>query len=187
MQVARVDIWEKIDRVRRDLPDDLGDIQVSNGWGGRDADKPVLEGRLSADLDLSESYDLLERKIIRPLERVPGVAQVRLDGVNPREVRVNLRVADLDLHGVDVRDVARILRTGNFDQSLGKIADEDSRWTLRTIGTFGTVEDIQNLPLRADGLRLSDVADVIYQEPPLEYGRHLDGDFAIGVTVPYTF
>jgi len=31
LQVARVDIWEKIDRVRRDLPDDLGDIQVSNG------------------------------------------------------------------------------------------------------------------------------------------------------------
>jgi HAE1 family hydrophobic/amphiphilic exporter-1 len=183
MHLARVEVWERIDRIRGDLPEDIGDIQVSTNWDSRDADSPVLEGRLSSPRDLSESYDLLERKIIRPLERVPGVAQVRLDGVNPREVRVNLRVADLDLHGVDVRDVARILRTGNFDQSLGKIADEDSRWTLRTIGTFGTVEDIQNLPLRADGLRLSDVADVIYQEPPLEYGRHLDGDFAIGVTV----
>ena len=183
MHLARVEVWERIDRIRGDLPEDIGDIQVSTNWDSRDADSPVLEGRLSSPRDLSESYDLLERKIIRPLERVPGVAQVRLDGVNPREVRVNLRVADLELHGVDVRDVAQALRGGNFDQSLGKISDEDSRWTLRTIGTFGKVEDIRNLPLRADGLRLSDVADVVYQEPPLEYGRHLDGDFAIGVTV----
>ena len=183
MHLARVEVWERIDRIRGELPEDIGDIQVSTNWDSRDTDQPVLEGRLSSPRDLSESYDLLERKIIRPLERVSGVAQVRLDGVNPREVRINLRVADLDLHGVDVRDVARALRTGNFDQSLGKITSKDSRWTLRTIGTFGNVDQISNLPLRADGLRLSDVADVVYQEPPLEYGRHLDGDFAIGVTV----
>jgi HAE1 family hydrophobic/amphiphilic exporter-1 len=183
MHLARVEVWERIDRIRGDLPEDIGDIQVSTNWDSRDADSPIIEGRLSSPRDLSESYDLLERKIIRPLERVPGVAQVRLDGVNPREVRVNLRVADLELHGVDVRDVARVLRTGNFDQSLGKIVTDDSRWTLRTLGTFGSVEEIRNLPLRDDGLRLSDVADVVYQEPPLEYGRHLDGHFAIGVTV----
>ncbi|MEN8007617.1 MAG: efflux RND transporter permease subunit [Candidatus Krumholzibacteriota bacterium] len=183
MHLARVEVWERIDRIRGELPEDIGDIEVSTSWDSRDADQPVLEGRLSSPRDLSESYDLLERKIIRPLERVSGVAQVRLDGVNPREVRINLRVADLELHNLDVRDVARVLRAGNFDQSLGKIVSRDSRWTLRTIGTFGDVEQISNLPLRADGLHLSDVADVVYQEPPLEYGRHLDGHFAIGVTV----
>ncbi len=183
MHLARVEVWERIDRIRGDLPEDLGDIQVSTNWDSRDADQPVMEARLSSPRDLSESYDLLERKIIRPLERVPGVAQVRLDGVNPREVRINLRVADLELHGIDVRDVSRILRGGNFDQSLGRVVNGDSRWTLRTVGTLATVEQIANLPLRADGLKLSAVADVVYQEPPLEYGRHLDGDFAIGVTV----
>jgi HAE1 family hydrophobic/amphiphilic exporter-1 len=183
MHLARVEMWERIDRIRGELPEDIGDIQVSTNWDSRDADSPIIEGRLSSPRDLSESYDLLERKIIRPLERVPGVAQVRLDGVNPREVRINLRVADLELHGIDVRDVAQALRVGNFDQSLGKITNEDSRWTLRTLATFGSVEEIGGLPLRADGLRLADVADVVYQEPPLEYGRHLDGHFAIGVTV----
>jgi len=183
MHLARVEVWERIDRIRGDLPEDIGDIQVSTSWDSRDADMPVLEARLSSPRDLSESYDLLERKIIRPLERVPGVAQVRLDGVNPREVRINLRVADLELHGVDVRDVSRALRSNNFDQSLGRIRSGDHRWTVRTIGTFGSVGEIANLPLRADGLRVRDVADVVYREPPLEYGRHLDGAFAVGVTV----
>lgn len=183
MQLARVEVWERLDRIRGELPDDLGDIQVSTNWDAREAEMPVLEGRLSSPRDLSESYDLLERRIIRPLERVPGVAQVRLDGVNPREVRVNLRTDDLERHRVDVRDVARALRSGNFDQSLGRVEGVDSRYTLRTVGTFGSVEEIRELRLRADGLRVRDVADVIYEEPPLEYGRHLDGDFAIGVTV----
>jgi hydrophobic/amphiphilic exporter-1 (mainly G- bacteria), HAE1 family len=183
LHLARTEVWERIDRIRGDLPEDMGDILVSTSWDSRESDIPVMEGRLSSPRDLSESYDLLERKIIRPLERVPGVAQVRLDGVNPREVRINLRLADLESHGVDVRDVSRTLRSGNFDQSLGKIVEDDARWTLRTVGTLSTVEQIRALPLRADGLRLSDVADVVYQEPPLEYGRHLDGDFAIGVSV----
>jgi hydrophobic/amphiphilic exporter-1 (mainly G- bacteria), HAE1 family len=183
LNMARVEVWERIDRIRSELPDDIGDIQVSPNWDARDSDSPILECRLSSPRDLSESYDLLERKIIRPLERVPGVAQVRLDGVNPREVRINLRLADLELHGVDVRDVSRAVRGGNFDMSLGRIVTGDHRYTLRTIGTLFSVDQIRSLPLRNDGLKLADVADVVYQEPPLEYGRHLDGNFAVGITV----
>ena len=183
MHMARVEVLERVDRIRGELPDDLGDIQVSTSWDSRDADSPVIEGRLSSPRDLSESYDLLERKIIRPLERVPGVAQVRLDGVNPREVRINLRKSDLEAHGIDVREVWRALRGGNFDQSLGEITAGETRYTLRTLGTLGNVEAIRALPLRGDGLRLADVAEVVYREPPLEYGRHLDGDFAVGVSV----
>ncbi len=183
MHVARVEVWEKLDRIRGDLPDDLGDIMVSSNWESRDADMPILEGRLSSRSDLSASYDLLERRIVKPLERIPGVAQVRLDGVNPREVRINLRVSDLEFHGLDIRDVANALRASNFDMSLGKITEGRTRYALRTVGSFGSVEEIRALPIRTDGLRLGDVADVVYQEPPLEYGRHLDGNFAIGITV----
>ncbi len=183
MAVARTEVQEKIDRIRRDLPDDIGDIIVSTNWDSREMDMPIVEGRLSSNRNLSESYDLLDRKIVRPLERIAGVAQVRLDGVNPSEVRINLRVADIEAHGVDVRDVSRALRGSNFDMSLGEITEGQTRFTLRTVGSFKNVEEIENLPIRADGLRLSDIADVQYEDPPLEYGRHLDGKFAIGITV----
>jgi len=183
MNVMRSDVWEKIDRMRRDLPEDLGDITVGSSWDSREADMPIIEGRLSSKLDLSASWDLLERRIVRPLERIPGVAQVRLDGVNPREVRINLDIARLEAHGMDVREVRRMLESANFDQSLGKITEGEARYALRTVGTFQTVEEIADLPLRADGLRLGEVAEVRYEEPPLEYGRHLDGDFAVGITV----
>lgn len=183
MHLARAEIREKLDRVRRDLPDDIGEIQISSSWDSREADESILEGRLSSNRDLSESYDLLDRKIIKPLERVRGVAQVRLDGVNPKEIRIDLHVADLEAHQLDVREVSRVLRSANFDQSLGRVTDGETRYSVRTLGTFESLEEIRNLQLREDGLRLRDVADVVYEEPPLTYGRHLDGNFAVGVTV----
>ncbi len=183
MEAARVEVREKVDRIKRDLPDDIGDISISSNWDAREADEPILEGRLSSKRDLSESYDLLDRRIVKPLERIPGVAQVRLDGVNPKEIRINLRTADLELHRIDVRTVSQAVRNNNFDQSLGHVTEPEMQYTVRTVGAFRSLEEIQDLVLRPDGLRLSDVADVVYEEPPLEYGRHLDGNFAVGVTV----
>ncbi|MBN2384630.1 efflux RND transporter permease subunit [bacterium] len=183
MNIARVEAWEKIDRIRRDLPADLGDIQVGSHWDNRGADMPILEGRLSSKRDLSASWDLLENKIVRPLERVPGVAVVRMDGVNPREVKINIKLNKLEAHGIDIRTVKNLLRTGNFNQSLGQVRTDERVFTLRAIASFNEINEIKALPVRSDGLRLEDIAEVVYAEPPLEYGRHLDGDFAIGITI----
>ncbi|MBK7703098.1 MAG: efflux RND transporter permease subunit [bacterium] len=183
LHLARTEVWERIDRIRGDLPEDLGDIQVSTSWDSRDSESPILEEPPPARRATSARATTCSSARSSGRWSACPAWPVRLDGVNPREVRINLRLADLELHGMDVRDVSRRLRTGNFDQSLGRIVEGDARWTLRTVGTLSSVEQIRALPLRADGLRLSDVADVVYQEPPLEYGRHLDGDFAVGVSV----
>jgi len=183
MREAKVEVRERLDRARKELPEDIGDITVGTSWDAKEAEEPIMEGRLSSPRDLSESYDLLERRIVRPLQRIPGVAQVRLDGVEPKQMRIDLRVEDLRHHGIGVQEVERILRASNFDASLGKITAADRRYALRTVAAFQSVEEIEDLPLRQDGLRLLDVADVAYSEPELEYGRHLDGDFAIGITV----
>ncbi len=183
MSLARAEVLERIDRIRGELPDTIGDITISGSWNSREEDQPVLEGRLSSNRDLSESYDLLERKVVRPLERINGVASVRLDGVNPREVRIDLKLEALEAAGMDIREVVRRLASSNFDLSVGVIRSNERRYSVRTVGAFRSVEEIAALPLRGDGLRLGDVADVVFREPPLEYGRHLDGNFAVGVSV----
>lgn len=183
LSLAKIEVREQIDRIRSELPDDVQRILISSNWNARESDSPILEGRLSSALDLSESYDLLERRIVNPLERIPGVAQVRLDGVNPKEVRINLRLRDLEAHGIDVREVSSILRGSNFDQSLGAVNEPEMSYQLRTVGAYTSIEEISDLVLNAEGVHLRDVADVRYEEPPLEYGRHLDGQFAIGITI----
>lgn len=183
MKLKRVEVREKLDRLKEELPDDLERIEIGGDWDPRDTGEQILEARIASGRDLSRGYDLLDRKIIKPLERIPGVAVVRLDGVNPREVNINLRLTDLKRHGVDPRQVLWRLQANNVDRSLGTIRGHDRTQMLRVAGSFESVETIANLVVSDAGLKLSDVADVTYAEPPLEYGRHLDGKFALGVSV----
>ena len=65
----------------------------------------MLECRISATRDLSQSYELLDRHVADPLRRVPGVAKVELYGVEPPEIRIDFRLDALRRHGVDAEVV----------------------------------------------------------------------------------
>ena len=183
MALARSEIHQRIDRTRDQLPDDVERILVSNNRRPNESGETILEARLSSGRDLSKNYDLLDRKIVRPLERISGVAVVTLDGVNPREVRVNLKLNKLREHNVDARDVWRVISNNNQNHSLGILRTDSSRAFLRAAGAFVSVEEISNLPLLNRNLKISDVAEITFSEPPLTYGRHLDGQFAIGLNI----
>ncbi len=183
MDRVRTEVLERVDRIRSDLPEDVERIRISPSWNPRETGETIMEARLSSGRDLSSDYELLERKIIRPLERIPGVASVLLDGVNPREVKINLKLNALKAHRLDARIVLDTLNRNNLDKSIGVLRKEGSRYTLRTQGSFVSVDQIRNLPLAGTNLRIRDVASVTYKEPPLEYGRLLDGEFAIGLSI----
>jgi len=183
IDLARTEMRERVDRIREDLPDDIERIDISSSWNASVTGDTILEGRISSKRDLSSNYDLLDRKIINPIERVPGVASVSLDGVNPREIKINLKLEALKRFRIDASQVMQTLRDNNLDRSLGTVRNQTNRFSLRTVGSFRDVDEIRNLPVQGTSLRLSDLADVTYTEPPLEYGRHLDRKFAVGVSV----
>lgn len=183
MNLARADIRERIDRTRDELPEDVDRVMLSENWNPRETGETILEARIASGRDLSKSYELLQRKIVRPLERIPGVAVASLDGVNPREVRVNLELAKLKRHQIDPRDVWRTIAKNNKNAALGVIRNQQRKITFRAVGAFDEISQISQLPLPNTHLKLADIAKITFSEPPLEYGRHLDGDFAIGLNI----
>jgi len=183
MDLVRAEIRERIDRTRNELPDDVDRIILSENWNPRETGETIIEARIASGRDLSKSYELLERKIVRPLERIPGVAVVSLDGVNPREVRINLDLAKIKQHQIDPRDIWQTISQNNQNATLGLLRNDQIKMTFRAIGAFSDVEQIKRLKIRGSTLRIADVANITFTEPPLEYGRHLDGNFAIGLNV----
>ncbi len=183
MDLARAEIHERLDRIKDELPEDLERLIISENWNPRESGETIMEARLSSGRDLSKNYELLDRKIVRPLERIPGVAVVSLDGVNPREVRVNLDLEKLKRHKIDTRQVWRDISMNNRNAAIGLLRNSQQKITLRAIGSFTDMQQISRLPLTGSTLTLGDVAEISYEEPPLEYGRHLDGNFAIGLNV----
>jgi len=179
IDVLRVEAREKIDRVRDELPNDVEQIFVQ---GFKSSDIPVLVLRISSGKDLSKSYELIERKIVNPLKQVPGVAKVTSYGVEKKEISIELDMDRVAEHSVDVGSLLYRLGTSNRNVTAGRVEQELNRYPVRVLGDFKSVQDIADFPV-TENLKLSDVAAIKYEEPKLNYGRHLNRERAIGIEV----
>ena len=180
MGIKGIEARAKVDGIRHLLPQDVRRILIFTGSLG---DQPVLQLRISSERDLSGSYDMLNRLLKRRLERIEGVSRVELHGVDPREIRILLSPDQLAAHGIDIASVLDLLARSNFAVSAGRITAGGQRFSVRPSGEFNSVDDIRNLSLNGEGLRLHDVADIELRVPERNYGRHLDRDYAIGVAI----
>jgi HAE1 family hydrophobic/amphiphilic exporter-1 len=181
VNLLRMEVKEKIDQIRGRLPADIPQILLLTF---NTNDIPVIEGRISAKgRDLSESWDLLDQKIIAPLSRIPGVGRVNIDGVLPTQASVYLRLDRLMEHNVDVTRLFRELEEANVELTVGRVTDRGLRYDLRAVSGLAGVEDLRELPIDERGLRLGDVAEVVYGAPALSYGRILNREPAIAFWV----
>jgi len=177
VNVLRLEVKEKLDQIRPDLPADIQDMFL---FTFNTSDIPIVEGRISAkDRDLSGSYDLIQARILDRLQRIPGVGKVNVDGVEPAAVSVYLKLDKIKEHKVDVSRMFADLSASNFNLTVGEVTKDGLRYRLRAMGSMSSVEELENLPLDGKGLRLRDVADVVYDVPNLTYGRYLNREPAV--------
>ena len=179
VRAASFEVRSKLDSIRHQLPAAANRIVMFTASA---ADQPVLTVRLSATQDLSTQYDVLERILKKPIERLDGVARVDLAGVEPREVRILLDAGRIAAHGIDVRAMVRLLERSNFSVSAGQISDQGQRLLVRPLGEFRTLDQLRDLVIQGD-LRLRDVATVEMISPELTTRRRLDGRPAVGFDV----
>ncbi len=177
VNLLRMEVKEKIDQIRGNLPEDIQQIFL---FTFNSSDFPIIQGRISAKgRDLSESWDLLDQKIISPLERIPGVGKVNIDGVLPTQASIYLRFDKIMEYSVDTSHLFQELQSANVELTVGRITDRGLRYDLRTVSGLHGVDDLKELPIDSRGLRLKDVAEVVYGAPALSYGRILNGEPAI--------
>lgn len=178
--VKAVEARERVEAIRDQLPADIRRINV---FKFNFTDQPVLTLRISSERDLSNAYDMLMRRLVKPLERIPGVARVDFQGIEPREVRIDLVADRLISHNIDLADLERRLRAVNFSDSAGLIRDSGMRYRVNPRAEFQSVDEIRELVITDQGLRLKDIADVTYDSQRRNYARHLDRKYAIGVSI----
>ncbi len=176
---AAFDVRTKLDSIRPQLPEGADRLLMFAFSSG---DQPVAVIRIASDRDLTDQFEMLEKYLQRPMERIEGVARVELQGVEPREVRILVDPTRLAAYSVDVRVLREALGKANFSVSAGEITENDSRFTVRPIGEFGSIDDVRNL-LLAPNVRLSDIAEVEMVSPELTVGRRMDGKPAVGLDV----
>jgi len=179
MDLAAVEVRDRIDRVRDRLPADLRQIRIRRF---QSTDIPVLSMHVTADWDADRLFSIAEDVIQPRLERLEGVAQVSIRGLRQRQIQVRLNAGRMAAHNVDARGLAQIQRASNQTLSVGDVIEGSRKLLLRVVGDLGRLEDIRALPI-GNGLRLADVAEVAYDFPRQTRFSYFNGTQALSVRV----
>jgi len=178
--VKAIETKERIESIRSQLPLDVERISIQKF---NTSDMPILIMRISSKRDLSNSYDMLNRLLKRRIERIRGVSKVEMYGVEKKQILIQLVAGRIIAHQIDLNHLSQVLRNSNFMVTAGRITDANRRFTVRPMGEISTVDEINNLIVGDNGLKLRDIAHVSHEMPELEYGRHLNQTYAVGLNV----
>jgi multidrug efflux pump subunit AcrB len=121
-----------------------------------------LEGNPKG-LDMDMMLDFIDDHARAPLERVPGVSQVRMRGGAARQIQILVDSAKLAERDISLTELRDALRQRNRDVSAGDLDSGKRRYLIRTIGRFESLDALRDLILvrRGDAItRLGDVATV---------------------------
>jgi len=180
MDLKALEVRDKIDQVRNQLPDDIQQIRIRR-W--QTSQSPVMYFSLAMPGDISELNDLLETVIVPRLERQAGVASVDIRGPDQKEIYVDVNPSLLAAYGLDMFNLTQSIRSSNVDLSTGYAFDKDKKYYLRVVGQFRSIDEIRELPIRGTSLRIRDVADIRYTFPERDEIDRLNGKESISLRI----
>jgi HAE1 family hydrophobic/amphiphilic exporter-1 len=180
MDLAAVEVRDRVDRVRNELPDDLERVFIRRF---QSSDIPVLRMNLSAPWEGERLFEFVEDVMRRRLERLEGVANVEVWGLLTPQLRVDLLPQRMAAHGIDVRTVIQALQNGNVSLAGGYVREGSRKLLVRVMGELDSVEQIRRLPLGQRGIRIEDVAEVVYDLPERYEFNFLNGEQSVGMAI----
>ncbi|HRI07304.1 MAG TPA: efflux RND transporter permease subunit, partial [Nannocystaceae bacterium] len=165
MDVAYREVRDRVARARPDLPDDVQRVNVQKQSG---AGIPVAFYGITWDERLADPQDRIQKHLVRAVERIDGVGVVNLWGQQDREIRIEVNRALAEAAGLNIFQVAQRLAQSSFNLASGEIRDPDGRFVVRSLATYQTVEELANVVVGKNDLRLRDIAEIRYERPESE-------------------
>jgi len=109
------------------------------------------------------------------LLRVPDVSKVDLFGVQDEKIYIEISHRRLAQVGLDIGQLAAQIGAQNAVEGSGVLVVPTDNLQVRISGEFRAVEDLKQLPIRANGLtyKLADIATIArgYTDPPRDKMR----------------
>ena len=180
MDIANMEVRERVEQVRSLLPDDIGRIRIRR-W--QSDQREAVDANMAWSGEGDRLFDIY-RKVVEPrLLRLNGVANVTVDGIDEKQLIVELDQERLESHDVSLTYLSRQIRDNNVTTSLGRIDDGGRRHQVRALGEFREPGEMGELPLAGRELQLGDLGEVIYDYPEKKSYRRLNAADAVSVEV----
>jgi hydrophobic/amphiphilic exporter-1 (mainly G- bacteria), HAE1 family len=153
-------IRDKLDSVRRSLPDDV-DAPTINRFDS--SSFPIMRLVMRGARTVEELREIADQLVQPRLEQAAGVASVGVSGGRAAIVRADISQNRLEAYGLTISGIATALAAQNVQLGAGSMAEGGVTYTLKTTGDFRSVDEIAGAVIASRngrGIRLADVAEV---------------------------
>lgn len=183
MSQAALELRERVDTVKAFLPSDASSPMVLK----IDPDSlPIIQVSLRGTDDLA-SLQLFANEILSPqLERVDGIAAVDVSGGYTRSIEIEVDPATIHNYGLTMDTLMTIIRAENINLPGGVVKRGDQEYTIRTLGEFTSLAEIEDLRFMLSSgqqLRLADFAEVSFVEDELGSIVRSNGKRSLDISV----
>ncbi len=165
LDVAYREVRDRVERARLDMPDDVEQIFI---WKEDASGIPIYFVGLAVDPAVIDVYNLVQDEIVLPLSRIDGVASVEAQGLEEKEILIELDRDRTAAAGLNIYQLAQELSGDNFALSSGNVLYAGKKLLLRSVSRFQSVEELESR-LVGGTTRLRDIATVRYELPEYNY------------------
>jgi multidrug efflux pump len=178
--------WSEVRNIVADMKETLPEGVIGPHFNDNFSDVFGSIYALTGDGYTYEELREKAEKIRRILVSVPNVKKIDLVGVQPEKIYIELESSKLAQLGIDPQSIITSVQAQNAMSPSGMVETQSDNVYLRVTGMFENIENISNLPIRADErtFRLGDIAKIerSYIDPP-EPKMYYNGQPAIGIEI----
>ncbi|WP_421617737.1 efflux RND transporter permease subunit [Brevibacillus sp. TJ4] len=182
LDMAALDMREKVDQVRGALPDNANAPRVLQIDPNS---MPVVTFAITGDQDVNQMRDIAEDLIQPRLERIDGVASASISGGQSRVIDVIVDPAKLSAYGLSLDQISQALNASNISGQGGSVREGDEKLSIRVQGEFVSVEEISQTPINVGGgsIRLGDIAEVNDTRVKQTQFSYVNGAPSLGISI----
>ena len=179
---ALLDVREKVDTAKAELPDDTDEpfVQEVNV-----ALFPVLVVNLHGNVP-ERTLITIARDLRDTLEGLPGVLDAEIVGSREELLEIIVDPVRLESYGLSYEEIFNFVSRNNRLVAAGALDTGAGRFAVKVPGVFEELEDLLNLPIKTDGLRavtFRDVATVRRTYKDAESFARLNGERSVSLEI----
>ncbi len=161
MDIASLEIREKVDQIKGILPEGASDPSV---FKFDPSMIPIMVLGMNSEQYKLNELENFARDIVKPrLERLEGIALASVSGGLKREILVSVDNRRLRANNLTLDHVVMALRSENINLPAGTLREGNIDFLIRTLGRFQSIADIENViisNMQGNQISLKEIARV---------------------------
>ncbi len=181
---AEQDLQKKVEITLNQLPKTADKPQVNRV---NMQATPVIKAGVTANMEPTKLYDLLDNQLKPVLNNIRGVGQTDLIGGNEREIHININQDKLRAYGLSADLVTQTVNKANISTPAGSLENQNSRISIRYDANVKSLEELRNLAIvddpKSGAIYLKDVAEVVDASEKITTINRINGIPSVGLEI----